>query len=106
MPLLLEQMISNPGSVWGAALRYVFCGAEIGDNPGSAIGAPTAWQLVLRLPREQFADLLTVITARQLAEVYVLLDGLSRGKGAVRSASFHTEPVPRECGEGIDCAEG
>ena len=102
MPLLLEQMISNPGSVWGAALRYVFCGAEIGGNPGSAIGATTAWQLVLRLPREQFADLLAVIAARQLAEVDVLLDGLSRGKGAVRSASFHTEPVPRERGEDTD----
>jgi hypothetical protein len=57
-------------------LLCVFCGAEIGGNPGSAIGATTAWQLVLRLPREPFADLLIIIAARQLAEVNLLLEGL------------------------------
>jgi hypothetical protein len=81
------------------ALLCIFCGAEIGDNPGSAIGSTTAWQLVVRLPREQFVDLLIIIAARQLAEVDLLLEGLSRGRGAVRSASFHTEPVPSERGE-------
>jgi len=94
----LDRLVLNRGT----SLLYVFCGAEIGGNPGSAMGATTAWQLVLRLPREQFADLLTVIAARQLAEVDVPLDGLSRGKGAVRSASFHTEPVPCERGEDTD----
>ncbi len=32
----------------------------------------------------------------------MLLNGLSRGKGAVRSASFRTEPVPCERGEDTD----
>ncbi len=76
------------------AFMCVFCGAIVGDNPGSAIGATTAWQLVLRLPREQFTDLLVIITAHRLVEVDLLLEGLSRGAGKVRSASFYTEPVP------------
>lgn len=87
------------------AILCVFCGAEIGGNPGSAIGATTAWQLVLRLPREQFADLLVIVGARRLAEVDLLLDGLSRGRGAVRSVSFHTKPAPSERGEDIDDAQ-
>jgi hypothetical protein len=100
----IEGALDRPVLNRGTALLYVFCGAEVWGNPGSAIGAATAWQLVLRLPCEQFADLLTVIAARQLAEVDVLLDGLSRGKGAVRSASFRTEPVPYERGEDTDDA--
>jgi hypothetical protein len=43
--------------------------------------------------------------ARQLVEVDLLLEGLSRGKGAVRSASFHTEPAPCERGEDADAEE-
>ncbi len=86
------------------ALMYVFCGGRIGDNPGSAIGATTAWQLVLHLPREQFTDLLTVIAGGRLAEVDLLLDGLRYGKGPVRSASFYTEPVPLERGDDTDDA--
>jgi hypothetical protein len=81
---------------------YVFCGATVGDNPGSAIGATTVWQLVLRLPREQFTDLLVIITAQRLVEVDLVLDGLSRGTGKVRSASFYTEPVPYERDEDND----
>jgi hypothetical protein len=95
----IEGALDRPVLNRGTALVCVFCGAEIGDNPGSAIGATTTWQLVLHLPREQFADLLIIIATRQLAEVDLLLDGLSRGKGTVRSASFHTEPVSCERGE-------
>jgi hypothetical protein len=73
-----------------------FRGAETGDDAGSAIGATTAWQLVLRLPREQFVDLLSIVAAQWLVEVDLLLDGVRYGKGAVRSASFYTEPVPSE----------
>ena len=101
----IEGTLDRPVSNRGTALICVFCGAEIGDNPGSAIGATTAWQLVLRLPREQFADLLIIIAARQLAEVNLLLEGLSRGRGAVRSANFHTEPVPSERSEDTDDAQ-
>jgi hypothetical protein len=87
------------------ALMYVFCGGgRIGDNPGSAIGATTAWQLVLHLRREQFADLLTVVAGGRLAEVDLLLDGLRYGKGPVRSASFYTEPVPSERRDDTDDA--
>jgi len=92
----IERALDRPVLNRDTALLCVFCGAEIGDNPGSAIGATTTWQLVLRLPREQFADLLIIIATRQLAEVDLLLDGLRHGKGTVRSASFHTEPVPCE----------
>jgi hypothetical protein len=78
------------------ALIYVFCGGAIGDNPGTAIGATIAWQLVLRLPREQFAGLLALIAARRLVEVDLLLDAIKYGRGSVRSVSFYTEPVPSE----------
>jgi hypothetical protein len=54
------------------------------------------------LPREQFTDLLAIITAQRLVEVDLLLEGLSRGKGKVRSASFYTEPVPYERDEDVD----
>jgi hypothetical protein len=55
----------------------VFCGGEIGRDPGSAIGAGTTWQLVFRLPREQFADLRAVVGAQRLAEVDLMLDGVT-----------------------------
>jgi hypothetical protein len=65
----IEGTLDRPVLDHGTALLCVFCGAEIGDPPGSAIGVTIAWQLVLYLPREQFADLLTTIAARQLVEV-------------------------------------
>jgi hypothetical protein len=95
----IEGALDRPVSNRSTALVCVFCGAEVGDTPGGAIGTTTAWQLVLYLPREQFTDLLTIVTARQLAEVDLLLEGLSRSRGAVRSASFQTEPVPCERSE-------
>jgi hypothetical protein len=98
----IEGALDHPVQNQNTALLCIFCGAEIGDNPGSAIGATTAWQVVLHLPREQFADLLIIIAARQLAEVDLLLEGLSRGRGAVRSARFHTEPVLPERDEDTD----
>ena len=88
----IEGRLDRPVLNRATAFMYVFYGAKIGDNPGSAIGATTAWQLVLRLPREQFVDLLVIIAAQQLAEVDLLLEGLRRGNGTVRSASFYTEP--------------
>jgi hypothetical protein len=91
-----EGTLNKPVLKRTTALAYVFCGVDNIPNPGSAIGATTAWQLVLRLPREQFADLLTLVAARRLATVDVLLEGLSRGSGAIRSAGFYTEPVPSE----------
>jgi hypothetical protein len=92
----IEGAMDHPVLNRTTALMYVFCGGAIGDNPGTAIGATTAWQLVLRLPPEQFADLLTIVAARRLVEVDLLLDGVRYGKGRVRSASFYTEPVPCE----------
>ena len=62
------------------------------------------WQLVLRLPREQFVDLLVIIAAQQLVKVDLLLEGLSRGNGTVRSASFYTKPVPYERDDDADDA--
>lgn len=100
----IQGALDRPVSNQGTALVCVFCGAEVGDTPGGAIGLTTAWQLVLYLPREQFADLLTIVAARQLAEVDLLLEGLSRGRGAVRSASFQTEPVPCERNQDINDA--
>lgn len=94
--ITVEGTLDRPVLNRGTASVCVFCGAEIGNNPGSAIGATTAWQLVLCLPREQFEDLLIIIAARQLADVDLLLERLSRGKGSVRSASFHTQPLPSE----------
>jgi hypothetical protein len=98
----IEGTLDRPVSNRGTALICVFCGADIGNNTGTAIGATTAWQVVLHLPREQFADLLVIVSARQLAGVDLLLEGLSRGRGAVRSARFHTEPVPSERVEDTD----
>jgi hypothetical protein len=98
----IEGTLDRPVLKRKTAFMYVFCGAKIGDNPGSAIGATTAWQLVLRLPHEQFVDLLTIVAASRLAEVDLLLDGLRYGKGAVRSVSFYTNPVPYERGDDTD----
>ena len=98
----IEGTLDRPVLKRATAFMYVFCGATVGDNPGSAIGATTAWQLVVRLPREQFTDLLVIITAQRLVEVDLLLEGLSRGKGKVRSASFYTEPVPYERDEDVE----
>ena len=98
----IEGTLDRPVLKRATAFMYVFCGATVGDNPGSAIGATTVWQLVLRLPREQFTDLLVIITAQRLVEVDLVLDGLSRGTGKVRSASFYTEPVPYERDEDND----
>ena len=95
----IEGTLDRPVSNRGTALICVFCGADIGNNTCTAIGATTAWQVVLHLPREQFADLLVIVSARRLVEVDLLLEGLRRGKGAVRSARFQTEPVPCELGE-------
>jgi hypothetical protein len=92
----MEGAMDHPVLKRSTALVYVFCAEAIGDNSGTAIGATTAWQVVLRLPREQFADLLAVVVAERLAEVDLLLDGVKYGKGAVRSVSFYTEPVPSE----------
>lgn len=36
----------------------VFCVKNDGGEPGQAIGATWLWQVVINLPREQFADLL------------------------------------------------
>jgi hypothetical protein len=98
----IEGTLDRPVLKRATAFMYVFCGATVGDNPGSAIGATTAWQLVVRLPREQFTDLLVIITAHRLVEVDLLLEGLSRGAGKVRSASFYTEPVPYERDEDVE----
>ncbi len=98
----IEGTLDRPVLKRATAFMYVFCGATVGDNPGSAIGATTAWQLVVRLPREQFTDLLVIITAQRLVEVDLLLEGLSRGKGKVRSASFYTAPVPYERDEDVE----
>ena len=100
----IEGALDHPVLRRDIAFMYIFCGAKIGDNPGSAIGATTAWQLVLRLPREQFADLLTIVAARRLAEVDLVLEKLRYGKGPVRSASFYTEAVPDERGDDTDGA--
>ena len=100
----IEGALDHPVLKRDIAFMYIFCGAKIGDNPGSAIGATTAWQLVLRLPREQFADLLTIVAARRLAEVDLVLEKLRYGKGPVRSASFYTEAVPDERGDDTDGA--
>lgn len=100
----IEGALGRPVLNRGTAIVCVFCGADVGDTPGGAIGVTTAWQVVLYLPREQFADLLTIVTARRLAEVDLLLEGLSRGKGAVRSATFRIEPVPCERNHNIDDA--
>ena len=100
----IEGALDHPVLNRETALLCVFCGAEIGNNPGSAIGATTTWQVVLRLPREQFADVLAIVRVRRLVEVDLLLEGLRRGKGVVRSARFQTEPVPCELGEDLDDA--
>ena len=70
----------------------IFCGDF--ENPGAAIGVTTVWQIVLHLPREQFADLLTLVASGRLARGDVLIEGLRRGNGTVRSAWFGTAPVP------------
>jgi hypothetical protein len=100
----IEGALEHPVLKRDSAFMYVFCGAKIGDNPGSAIGATTTWQLVLRLPREQFADLLTIVATRRLAEVDLVLVKLRYAKGPVRSASFYTEAVPHERGDDTDGA--
>lgn len=82
----IEGTLDRPVLKQVAAFMYVFCGATVGDNPGSAIGATTAWQLVLRLPREQFTDLLAIITAQRLVEVELLLDGFTRSLSRDRLA--------------------
>lgn len=100
----IEGALDRPVLNRGTAIVCVFCGADVGDTPGGAIGATTAWQVGLYLPREQFADLLIIVAARRLGEVDLQLEGLRRGKGAVRSASFQTELVPCERNHDIDDA--
>ena len=46
----IEGVLDRPVLKRKSAFIYVFCGSQVGDNPGSAIGATTAWQLVLHLP--------------------------------------------------------
>ena len=66
----IEGTLDRPVLKRATAFMCVFCGAIVGDNPGSAIGATTAWQLVLRLPREQFTDLLVIIAAQRSWSCY------------------------------------
>ena len=75
---------------------YVFEGDGDGGDPGSAIGFSKLRQVVLYLPRPQFDDLRAMVLADKLATVDLLTDGLSRGKGTIRSVAFETVPVPSE----------
>jgi hypothetical protein len=43
----IEGTLDRPVLKRATAFLYVFCGATVGDNPGSAIGATTAWQKTL-----------------------------------------------------------
>ena len=66
----IEGILDRPVLKRATAFMCVFCGAIVGDNPGSAIGATMAWQLVLRLPREEFTDLLVIIAAQHSWSCY------------------------------------
>ncbi len=60
----IEGRLDRPVLKRATAFMYDFYGTKIRDNLGSAIGATAASQLVLRLPREQFVDLLVIIAAQ------------------------------------------
>jgi CRP-like cAMP-binding protein len=58
----------------------------------SAIATTT--QFVVRLPRQQFADLPMITVARQPAEVNLLLEGLARqGRRAVGKVQHRTRAI-------------
>lgn len=65
-------------------------------NPGAAIGGTIVWNVVARLPRAQFADLLAVVLAGKLDRVEMGFEEIKRGSGIMRSVSFYTAPVPSE----------
>jgi hypothetical protein len=93
--ITIEGKLDPPVIRHEAALVYVH-GREKSD-PGGAIGVnPRRWQVLVDLPRPQFADLMTLVAGQRLARVDLLTDSLRRGKGNVRSADFHTPQVPSE----------
>ena len=77
-------------------LITVFCGHKPDESVGASIGIAQIWQIVINLPREQFADLLALVVAQRLANVHLVLDAIKRGMGTVRAAYFYTDPVPCE----------
>jgi hypothetical protein len=78
------------------ALLSVYCRPFAPDNPGAAIAANIIWNLVVDLPRDQFADLVALALSDRLRSVSIGVEGLRRGKGPIRSISFDTAPVPFE----------
>ena len=93
--ITIEGAIDTPVIRRQAVFVYVHC-REDGD-PGGAIGVnDTHWQVVVYLPRAQFADLLALVAAHRVASVKLPTDTIVRGRGNVRSVGFHTVPVPGE----------
>lgn len=75
--------------------------AEVSVKPGVAdelLGGATGvslgvWQVYVQIGREQFNALLGLATAKRLTHVQLLFDPIRRGKGALRSVGFATEPM-------------
>ena len=78
----------------------VLCGERGDGDPGGAVGGTNIWRIVVRLPRAQFADLLSLVLADKLVKVDMLLGPVRYGKGTVRSISFEMRPVPSEAENG------
>lgn len=96
--ITIEGVLDTPVLRRQAAFVYVHCRED--SDPGGAIGVnDTHWQVVVYLPRAQFSDLLALAAAQRLMRVELLTDAIVRGRGSVRSAGFHTAPVPGEAEE-------
>lgn len=95
----IEGKLDRPVIRMMTASIVVFCDGRDDGNPGSAIGGNQVWQIVVRLPRAQFMDLLMLVLAEKLVKADMFVGPVRYGKGTVRSISFETRPVPGEAEE-------
>jgi hypothetical protein len=96
--ITIEGALNEPVIHRQSALVHVHC-RDQGD-PGAALGVnKTHLQVLVYLPRAQFADLMALVAAQRLAHVDLLTDALRHGNGRDRSAGFHTARVPAETEE-------
>jgi hypothetical protein len=103
--ITIEGALNEPVIRRRSALVYVHRRAQ--GDPDAALGVnDTHWQVLIYLPRAQFADLMVLVAAQRLARVDLLTDALRHGKRQVRSAGFHTTRVPAEAEDEDVAPEG
>lgn len=77
-------------------LLLVAADSVLNKGIGNALGGKTPWTVVCELPRDQFADLVSMVLMDRLQSVEMTFEALRWHKGTLLSVTFGTAPLPSE----------